>query len=83
MGSCAFLMPVAGVRFIRSAAYDRCAALGLTIAGVPGVLLAALIIKELPLETVRWLVVAVVIYTASSMLLAANRERSHATKVSI
>ena len=29
MGSCAFLMPIAGARFIRSGAYDARAALGL------------------------------------------------------
>lgn len=74
MGSCAFLMPVAGIRFIRAGSYDARAALGLTLAGIPGVLLAAFIVKELPLDVVRWLVAAVVIYTATSMLLAAQSE---------
>ena len=41
MGSCAFLMPVASLRFIRSGRYDRRAALGLTLGGVPAVLVAA------------------------------------------
>jgi uncharacterized membrane protein YfcA len=50
--------------------------LGLTVAGIPGVLLAALIVKELPLEAVRWLVVVVVIYTALSMLWAGSREKA-------
>lgn len=75
MGSCAFLMPVASMRIIRAGKYDSSAALGLTVAGIPGVLLAALIVKELPLEVVRWLVVVVVIYTALSMLWAATREK--------
>ncbi|MBP6514357.1 MAG: sulfite exporter TauE/SafE family protein [Steroidobacteraceae bacterium] len=74
MGSCAFLMPIAGARFIRSGAYDARAALGLTVLGVPAVLLAAYIVKELPLDTVRWLVLAVVVYTAASMLLTARSE---------
>lgn len=76
MGSCAFLMPVAGLRIIRAGTYDPQAALGLTIAGVPGVLLAAFIVKELPLDVVRWLVVAVVIYTAITMLRAARQSAS-------
>jgi len=73
-GAGAFLMPVGGIRFIRAGTYDAPAAIGLTFAGLPGVLLAAFIVKELPLDVVRWLVVAVVIYTALSMLRAASRE---------
>lgn len=73
MGSCAFLMPVAGTRFIRSGAYDAGAALGLTLAGIPAVLLAAFIVKELPLDVLRWLVLVVVVYTGMSLLHAARR----------
>jgi uncharacterized membrane protein YfcA len=75
MGSCAFLMPIAGIRFVRTGKYDPRAALGLTIAGIPAVLVAAFIVKELSLDVVRWLVVAVVIYTALSMLWAARRRQ--------
>ena len=75
MGSCAFLMPIAGVRFIGSGKYDPRAALGLAIAGTPAVLLAAFIITEMPLDAVRWLVVIVVLYVAVSMLRAARVER--------
>ncbi|MCC6418354.1 MAG: sulfite exporter TauE/SafE family protein [Gemmataceae bacterium] len=78
MGSCAFLMPVASVRFIRTEAYDARAALGLALAGVPAVLLAAFIVKDLPLDVVRWLVVVVVVYTATTMLRAAYVERRQA-----
>jgi len=73
MGSCAFLMPVASYRFIRSGKYDPRAALGLTLLGLPGVAIAAWIVKELPLEYVNWLVVVVVIYTAGSMLYTGSR----------
>lgn len=75
MGSCAFLMPVGGVRFIRAGTYSRRAALGLTLGGVPGVLVAAYIVKSLPVTWLRWLVVAVVLYTAALMLFAARRAR--------
>ncbi len=72
MGSCAFLMPIASIRFIRSGAYNVPAALGLALAGIPAVLIAAFIVKELPLDVVRWLVVVVVIYTATAMLRASR-----------
>jgi uncharacterized membrane protein YfcA len=75
MGSCAVLMSVGSVPFIRSERYSRKAALGLTAGGIPGVLLAAFVVKSLPLSAVRWLVVAVVIYTASMMLRSAVQER--------
>ena len=75
MGSCAVLMSVSSAPFIRSERYNRKAALGLTVGGIPGVLLAAFVVKSLPLSAVRWLVVAVVIYTASMMLRSALQER--------
>lgn len=73
MGSCAFLMPLGGIEFIRRGAYDLRAALGLTIAGIPGVLIAAFVVRSLSLDAVRWLVVAVASYTAVTMLIAARR----------
>ena len=71
MGSCAFLMPVASVRFLEAEAYSARPALGLALGGVPAVLIAALIVKSLPLTAVRWLVVLVVLYAASGLLRAA------------
>ena len=79
MGSCAFLMPIASIRFIREGAYSLRPALGLAIAGVPAVLLAAFVVKSLPLTTLRWLVTAVVLYTAVTMLAAAFREPGKST----
>jgi len=71
MGSCAFLMPVGSLRFIREQSYSLRAAIGLALGGVPGVLLAAYIVKQLPLYMVRWLVIVVVIYAAATMLMSA------------
>jgi uncharacterized membrane protein YfcA len=76
MGSCAFLMPVGSLRFIREGAYSLRNALGLAIGGLPGVLVAAYIVKSLDLNMVRWLVIVVVLYTAISMLMAASSERA-------
>jgi len=73
MGSCAFLMPVAGLRFIAARSYDARAAIGLAIGGIPGVLIAAFIVKKLPLDWLRWLVVVVVLYAAITMLRSARR----------
>lgn len=79
MGSCAFLMPVAGARFIREGSYSLHASVVLGLAGIPAVLIAAYIVKQLPLESVRWLVVVVVVYTAVTMLRSARAERRAAT----
>jgi len=74
MGSCAFLMPIGGARFVQTGRYDLRGALGLTLGGIPGVLIAAYVVKSLPMEWIRWLVVVVVIYAAVQMLLSAYRE---------
>jgi uncharacterized membrane protein YfcA len=74
-GSCAVLMSVGSLPFIRAERYSRKTGLGLTLGGIPGVLFAAFVVKSLPLTAVRWLVVAVVIYTASMMLRSAVTER--------
>jgi uncharacterized membrane protein YfcA len=76
MGSCAFLMPVASVRFIKENGFNMRATLGLLIGGVPAVLIAAYIVKSLPLTVVRWLVVVVVVYTAVGLLKSARQERA-------
>lgn len=76
MGSCAFLMPVGSYRFIRSGRYSAKAALGLTIGGLPGILLAAYVVKSLPLGAVRWLVVSVVLYTALTLLRSAANQNT-------
>lgn len=73
MGSCAFLMPVASLRFIHSRRYDPRAAVGLSLGGVPAVLIAAYLVTSLPLAAVKWLVVGVVVYTATAMLRSARQ----------
>jgi len=74
MGSCAFLMPIAGYQFIRRDKYDVRAAIGLSIGGIPGVLVAALIVRSLPLNWMRWLVVVVVLYAAVSLLRSSGQQ---------
>jgi uncharacterized membrane protein YfcA len=74
MGSCALLMPAGGIKFVQQGVYSPRAALALTLGGIPGVLLAAFVVRELPLAALRWLVLVVVVYTALSMLRAGWRE---------
>jgi uncharacterized membrane protein YfcA len=74
MGSCAFLMPISSARFVKTGSFDLKAALALAIGGVPAVLIAAFIVKSLPLTAVMWLVVVVVVYTGITMIMAARRE---------
>jgi uncharacterized membrane protein YfcA len=64
-------MPPASVKFIKAGAYNRKAAVTMAIPGMIAVLIAALIVKSLPLDTLRWLVIIVIIYTSIVMLRAA------------
>ncbi|MGQ0648529.1 MAG: TSUP family transporter [Gemmatimonadaceae bacterium] len=73
MGSCAFLMPVASAKFMKTGGFDAKAALGLAIGGIPAVLIAALIVKSMPLNWLRWVVLVVILFTAVTLLLAAAR----------
>jgi uncharacterized membrane protein YfcA len=73
MGSCAFLMPVASARFIQKQAYAFRPALGLAIGAVPAVLIAAFIVKNMDVTTMRWLVVVVVTIAAVMMLRSAAK----------
>jgi uncharacterized membrane protein YfcA len=73
MGSCAFLQSLASIPFIRKKAYAPGAAVGLSLGGLPAVLVAAFVVKSLPLYWVKWLVAVVVVYTAVMLLRAARR----------
>lgn len=75
MGSCAFLMTGATKAFVDAGSYSLKSALGLAIGGLPGVLIAAYIVKSLPLTQLRWVVAAVVLYTGITMLRSAMTEK--------
>jgi uncharacterized membrane protein YfcA len=76
MGACAFLMPVGSLQFIKKQSYDLRAAIGLMLGGPLAVLIAAFIVESLPLNYVRWGVIAIVVYTAIGMLRTAAQERA-------
>ncbi len=71
MGSCAFLMPPASTKFIKEGAYNRKASISMAIPGIIAVLIAALLVKSLPLNTLRWVVIVVIIYTSLVMFKSA------------
>jgi uncharacterized membrane protein YfcA len=84
MASCAFLMPVASLRFIRFDAISLRTVLGLTLGGIPGVLLAAFAFTRffhVNLLYIRWLVVVVVIYASVVMLRSALLRRDEAIQL--
>ena len=74
MGSAALILPAAAVRFVRSGRYDKPTAIAMTVGGIPGVLVAAFIVKSLSLDAVRWLVVGVLLYTSVLMWRSARNE---------
>lgn len=75
MGSCAFLMPAAAAKFIKEDAYDRKASMAITIFGSVGVFIAAYIVKTLPLNVLKWLVIVVILYTSVLMFKSAMKAK--------
>jgi uncharacterized membrane protein YfcA len=65
----------AGVRHIGIGQIDLRIAVGMALGGIPAVFIAAFIVKEMPLEALRWLVAVVVLYAAGVMLHAALKGR--------
>lgn len=61
----------ASIRHISMGEIDLRIATGLTVGGVPAVLVAAFVVKSMPVVALRWLVVAVVVYAALVILKAA------------
>ena len=64
MGSCAFLMPSAGLKFLKAGKYDRKAAVMITIFGLGGVFVAYKVASMLPMNVLTGIIICVMIYTA-------------------
>ena len=74
--SASLILPAAALRFYKSGRFDKRVATGLAMldevglsaaGGIQGVLVAAYLVKELPLTMVKWVVVVVLLYTAATL----------------
>jgi uncharacterized membrane protein YfcA len=70
-GGAALMGAAASARHIQIGKIDFRIVLGLAIGGIPAVLVAAFVVKSMPVETLRWLVIVVVLYAAAVMFRAA------------
>lgn len=61
----------AGARHIAIGQIDLKMVIGMTLGGIPAVFVAAFLVKNMPLELLRWLVILVVVYAAVVMARAA------------
>lgn len=78
MGACAFLMPVAVVRFIKARAYFSPAMLSMAIGGIIAVPLAFKWFQNLDMYWVKVIVIFVVAYASITMLMTAYKEKGTA-----
>lgn len=67
MGSTAVLSVFSAGTFIRKGAFDAKAVLAVAIFGPIGVMLAAMLVKSMDMEMLKWLVAFIVIYTSWTM----------------
>lgn len=73
MGSCAILLPFSSYKFIKNEAYSVKGAVATAVFGAVGVLIAAYLVKSLPLDTLKWIVVCVIMYTSYIMFKSAKK----------
>ena len=78
MGSCAYLMPVASVRFVKEGSYNRKVALWGTIFGSLGVFVATRVALGLPSHILKIIVICVMFYTAATMFYSLSKEKKQA-----
>jgi uncharacterized membrane protein YfcA len=71
-GAGSLMMPASAIKFLKSDRIDLRLVLSLAVGGIPAVLVAAFVVKSLPIETLRWLVVAVILYAGIVMLRSAR-----------
>lgn len=82
-GSNALAGVFVATRHVQAGKIDLRIVLGVAIGGIPAVLIAAFLVKSMPVETLRWLVTVVVLYTAAVMLRSAAVERHRPAPVQL
>ena len=78
--SAGLTMAGTSVRYIGIGEVNLRIVMGMALGGIPAVFAAAFIVKTMPIEMLRWLVIVVVLYAAIVMLRAAFAGRSDETK---
>lgn len=80
MGACTFSVPVGSMQFVKLDSYSRKITLFAATAGVVGVLVAAFVVKSLDVSALQWLVAAVILYSAVTMILSTRKKSAPATE---
>ncbi len=94
MGSAAFLMPVAGTRFIKDKNYEIKPAIAFTLGGSIGVICAYLSVflllqnglglnKEQFINILLWLIIVIIWYTSSSLIITSVKNLRNYKKTKI
>lgn len=65
----------ASIRYINMGEIDLRMTTGIALGGIPAVLIAAFVVKEMSVDMLRWLVIVVVLYAAIVMLRSAHTGR--------
>ncbi len=73
MGACTFSVPVGSIQFIKLDSYSRKITFFTSTLGVLGVLVAVFVVKSLNTSALQWVVAAVIIYSAITMLLSSRK----------
>ena len=68
-------MPAASLKFVKEGAYDRKASMAITIFGLVGVFIAYYLVKSLPLDILKWLIIVVILYTAVMMFNSSSKAK--------
>lgn len=76
MGACTFSVPVGSMQFIKLDDYSRKITLFASTFGIIGVLVAAFVVKSLDVSILQWVVVAIILYSAVTMLLSLRKKPS-------
>ncbi|SEK96085.1 Sulfite exporter TauE/SafE [Carnobacterium iners] len=75
MGACTFSVPIGSMQFVKFGEYSRKITLFASTFGVLGVLTAVYFVKSLNVDMLQWLVIAVLLYTAISMILEMRKAK--------
>ena len=74
MGSSAYLMPVASIKFVKEGAYNRKASLAIAAFGAIGVFVGYQFISMLNLDALKFIIVIVMAYSAISLLYSVYKD---------